>query len=88
MLSPELNVPSAELKQHLQLVQVESADALPMPKPWPAGHLVNVHGLHTPPTSHDPVEHAPAHAASLLAVPAVNGAPPEHVGVECAVHAV
>ena len=49
---------------------------------------MNVHGLQVLPESHDPVAHAPAQAASLVAVPAVNGAPAEQVGVECAVHAV
>jgi len=82
VLSPALNFPAT------QLAHVESTDTLPLPKPWPAGHFANVHGLHTPATSHDPVEHAPAQAASLLGVPAVNGAPAEQVGVECAVHAV
>jgi hypothetical protein len=83
VLSPELNV-----DPDLQLIHVESAEALPTLKPLPATHFVNVHGLHTPPVSHVPVAHAPAHAASLLAVPAVNGAPAGHVGVEWALHAV
>ena len=77
VLSPALNV-----DPDLQLVQVESAEALPTPYPFPATHFENVHGLHTPPVSHVPVVHAPAHAASLFAVPAVNGAPTGHVGVE------
>ena len=83
VLSPALNV-----DPEMQFVHVESAEALPTPYPLPATHLVNVQALHVPPVSHDPVAHAPAHAASLLAVPAVNGAPAGHVGVEWALHAV
>ena len=77
VLSLALNV-----DPEMQLVHVESAEALPTPYPFPATHFENVHGLHVPPVSHIPVVHAPAQAASLLAVPAVNGAPAGHVGVE------
>ena len=77
VLSPALNV-----DPEMQLVHVESAEALPTPYPLPATHVENVQALHAPPVSHDPVAHATAHAASLLAVPAVNGAPAGHVGVE------
>ena len=66
----------------MQLVHVESAEALPTLYPLPATHFEYVQALHTPPVSHDPVAHAPAHAASLFAEPAVNGAPAGHVGVE------
>ena len=83
VLSKALNV-----NPDLQLVQVESAEALPTPYPLPAIHFEYVQTLHAPPVSQVPVAHAPAHAASLLAVPAVNGAPAGHVGVEWALHAV
>ena len=83
VLSPALNV-----DPEMQLVHVESTEALPTPYPLPATHLVNVQALHAPSVSQVPVAHAPAHAASLLAVPAVNGAPAGHVGVEWALHAV
>ena len=83
VLCPALNVlPDS------QFVHVESAEALPTPYPLPATHFVKVHGVHAPSLSHDPVAHAPAQAASLLAVPAVSGAPAGHVGVECVWHAV
>ena len=83
VLSPALNV-----DPEMQLVHVESAEALPTPYPFPVTHFEYVQALHTPPVSHDPVAHAPAQAASLFAVPAVNGAPVGHVGVEWAAHAV
>ena len=81
--SPVLNV-----RPETQGVHVESADALPTPYPLPATHFVNVHGVHAPSLSHVPVAHAPAQTASLLAVPAVSGAPAGHVGFECGRHAV
>ena len=84
VLSPALNV-----SPETQLEHVESAEALPAPYPLPATHFVNVHALqNAPPVSHVPVAHALAHAALLLAVPAVNAAPAGHVRVEYAVHAV
>jgi len=83
VLSPALNV-----DPEMQLVHEESAEALPPPYPLPATHFEYVHALHVPPVSQVPVAHAPAHAASLFAVPAVNGAPAGHVGVEWAAHAV
>ena len=83
VLSNALNFPV------IHAVHFESVDAVPAANPEPAGHLVLVCGMQAPP----PVEnvfpvHAPAQTASALGVPAVNGAPAEQVGVECAVHAV
>ena len=46
-------------------------------------------GLQAPPSALNvPLLHAPAHVASLVAVPATNGVPDEHVGVEWTTHAV
>ena len=79
VLSNSLNVPV------LHTVHVESVDAVPAPYPKPAAHLVLVCGVQAPlPVENVFPVHAPAQTASVLAVPAVRGAPAEHVGVECA----
>ena len=83
-----VSCPALNVLPDSQLVHVESAEALPTPYPLPATHFVKVHGVHAPSLSQVPVAHAPAQAASLLAVPAVSGVPVGHVGVECVWHAV
>ena len=79
VLLNSLNVPV------LHTVHFESVDAVPAAYPKPAGHLVLVCGVQAPlPVENVLPVHAPAQTAFVLAVPAVRGAPAEHVGVECA----
>ena len=72
----------------MHAVHVESAVALPTPYPFPVGHVRYVHAMHAPFFNQVLVAHAPAHAASVPAVPGTSGAPAGQVGLEWDPHAV
>ena len=62
------------------------ASSAALPRNFPEGHVLSVHGELSVITEYLPLLHG-AHEASVVAVPAANPVPVPHGGLECTTHA-